>query len=87
LHLGSASLAGKISEQAFPNPAPCPAHKAVIDRRRRAIFGRAIAPAATTLQYMHDATDHTSIVFPRYTSYIGRQVRLNPRPLFVAQPK
>ena len=39
LHIRGSSLAGKLSEQVFPNAAPYPANKSVIDRRRRAIFG------------------------------------------------
>jgi hypothetical protein len=39
----------KLPEQVFPDAAPRPAHKAVIDHCRRTIFGRAIAPAADLL--------------------------------------
>jgi hypothetical protein len=38
-------------EQAFPDAAPRPAHKAVVDRCRRTIVGRAIAPATAALQH------------------------------------
>jgi hypothetical protein len=36
---------------------------------------------------MHDAADHPAIVNPFHIAHIGRQVRLDPSPLFVAQPK
>jgi hypothetical protein len=36
---------------------------------------------------MHDAADHPAIVNSFHTAHIGRQVRLDPSPLFVAQPK
>jgi hypothetical protein len=36
---------------------------------------------------MHDAADDAMIVHPFDTSYIGRQMRFDPLPLFIAQPK
>ena len=56
--------AGQFSKQVLPQPAARPAHKAVIDRRRRAILGRAITPAASALENMHNAADDTPIVNP-----------------------
>src|SRR5262249_37016667 len=64
-----------------------PAHKAVIDRCRRTILRRAIAPATAALQYMHDAADDSAIVRPLDAPDICRQVRLDPLPLLIAQPK
>ena len=87
LRIRRSSLAGKLSEQIFPNAAPCPANKSVIDRRRRAIFGRAIAPTATAFQHMHDAADDTPIIRSFDPSHIGRQTRLDPPPLLIAQPE
>jgi hypothetical protein len=45
---------GSTVPSRFPEQvaAPCPAHKAVIDRCRRSIFGRAIAPATAALQHV-----------------------------------
>src|SRR5262249_20754380 len=74
-------------EQVFPDAAPSPAHKAVIDRCRRTILRRAIAPATAALQYMHDAADDSAIVRPLDAPDICRQVRLDPLPLLIAQPK
>jgi hypothetical protein len=87
LHVCGSSLSGKLSEQIFPDAAPCPANKSVIDRRRRTIFGRAIAPAAAAFQDMHDAADDTPIVRSHDTSHIPWQMRLDPPPLLIAQPK
>jgi len=85
---GSGSPApSKLPEKVFPDAAPRPAHKAVIDRCRRTVFGRAIAPAAAAFEHMHDAADHTAIVHSFNASDIRRQVEFNPRPLFIAQPK
>jgi uncharacterized protein len=36
---------------------------------------------------MHDATDNAPIVRTLDASHIGRQMRLNPLPLLIAQPK
>jgi hypothetical protein len=36
---------------------------------------------------MHDPTDHTPIVGSLDATHIRRQMRLNPRPLVVAQPE
>jgi hypothetical protein len=36
---------------------------------------------------MHNAADDAAIVNPFHTANIGRQVRLNPSPLLLAQPK
>jgi len=36
---------------------------------------------------MHDAADHPAIINPFNAAYIARQMRLDPSPLLVAQPK
>jgi hypothetical protein len=36
---------------------------------------------------MHDAADDTAVVHPLDATYIRRQMRFNPLPLFIAQPK
>lgn len=38
-----------------------PAHKTIVNRRRRTVFGRAIAPSATALDHMQDAADDATI--------------------------
>jgi hypothetical protein len=70
--------AGQFSKQVLPQPAARPAHKAVIDRRQRAIFGRAITPAASALENMHNAADDTPIVNSLDPANILRQMWLNP---------
>lgn len=77
----------KRPKKVFPNAAPRPAYKAIIDRRRGAIFGRAITPAAAALKHMHDAADHAAIIYALDASYIPRQVKFDPLPLLIAQPK
>jgi hypothetical protein len=36
---------------------------------------------------MHDPADHATIIDPLHAADISWQMRLDPRPLFVAQPK
>jgi transposase InsO family protein len=64
LRVCGSSVPSKLPEQVFPDAAPRPAHKAVIDRGRRTILGRATAPATAALQDMHDAADDPAIVRP-----------------------
>ena len=87
LRVCRSSVPGKLPEQVLPDAAPRPAHKAIINRCRWAIFRRAIAPAATALQHMHDTANHAVIIHPLNASYIRRQQRLDPLPLLVIQPK
>src|SRR5580700_10604112 len=77
----------QLPEKILPEPAPRLAHEAVVDRRRRVILGRAIAPAATVLENMHDPADDATIINPLDATNIDRQVRLDPRPLLLAQAK
>ena len=46
----------------FPDAAPRPANKAVIDRGRRAVSFRAVTPAAAALEHMNDAADNAPVV-------------------------
>jgi hypothetical protein len=80
-------VSGKFPEQIFPDPTPRPAHEAVIDRRRRTIGRRAIAPAAAAFQHLHDAADDAAVVHPLNPADIRGQEWLDPLPLLVAQPK
>ena len=81
------SVSSKLPEQVFPDATPRPAHKAIIDRCRRSILGRAIAPATAAFQNMHGAADDAAVVRPLDAPYIRRQMRFDPYPLLVAQPK
>src|SRR5690348_3097112 len=87
LHLGRSPTPGQFAKQVLPQPSTRPAHKAVINGCRRAIFGRAIAPAASALENMHDPADDPAIVYPLDAAHIPRQIRPNSSPLLVAQPK
>jgi hypothetical protein len=87
LRVRGSTVCRKFSEQVLPNPALCPTHKPIIDRHGRPILRRAIAPAASALENMHDPTDNPAIIDPLHTANIRRQMRLDPGPLILAQPK
>jgi hypothetical protein len=87
LRVQRSSIPSKLSEQIFPDAAPGPADKTVIDRRRRAVLGRAIAPATATFQYMDNAADNAAIIGAFDTAYVRWQMRFDPLPLLIAQPK
>jgi hypothetical protein len=47
----------------------------------------ASSSATAALQYMHDAADDSAIVRPLDAPDMRRQVRFDPLPLLIAQPK
>ena len=85
LRIGGSSVSSKLPEQVFPDAAPRPAHKAVINRCRRTILGRTIAPATAALEHMHDAADDAAIVHPLDAPNVSRQIRLDPFPLLITE--
>jgi hypothetical protein len=87
LRVCGSTVPRKLPEKILPDTTPCPAHEAVIDRRRRTIGFRAIAPAAAALEDMHDAANDAAVIDSLDPANIRRQVSLDPRPLFVAQPE
>jgi len=87
LRVSRPSTPGQLPEQVLPKTPTRPPHKPVIDCRRRTILGRAITPAASAPENMHDPADDPTIIDPIHTANVGRQMRLDPSPLLVAQPK
>jgi len=88
-HLGvrRSTVAGKLTEQVFPYAAPRPPREAIVDSHRRSVSFRTIGPTAAAIQHVYDAADNAPIVLPLDTAHISWQVRFDPTPLFVAQPK
>ena len=74
-------------EQIDPEAFARPAVEAVVDRGRRAILHRAIAPAAPDLEDMDDAGDHPAIIHTAGTALVPWQKRFDNGPLFIRQPK
>ena len=82
------SVSSKLPEQVFPDATPRPAHKAII-RSLSEVHTRAGNRTSDSrfLQNMHDAADDAAVVRPLDAPYIRRQMRFDPSPLLVAQPK
>lgn len=70
-------------QDARPDATAAPPVPAIVDRRRRAVFGRAVRPAATALEHVDDARDHPAIVDPARSGLVLRQVRLDRNPCFI----
>ena len=87
LRVRRSTVAGELPEQGFPYAAPRPPSEAIVDRRRRPIGFGTIGPAAAAFKHVYDAADDTAIILSLDTTYIGWQVRFDPLPLLVAQPK
>jgi hypothetical protein len=81
------SRSRQVPEKGFPRCRAAPSEQNCYDRRRRTIFGRTIAPAATAFQHMHNAADNAPIVHSLDTSRIRWQMGLDALPLLNAQPK
>src|ERR1700752_108989 len=69
-----------------PDALATPAIEAVIDCRVGTVLGRAITPARTRAQHVHDPTDHTMIIHSVRTTPSARQQPFNARPLLLVQP-
>lgn len=64
-----------------------PAVEPVVDRGRRAVFGRAVDPAATGSEDMDDARNHPPVIDTPRARLVLRDMRLDQRPLRIAQPE
>jgi uncharacterized protein YjbJ (UPF0337 family) len=51
------------------------------------IFGRAITPARAALEHVDDTADDAAIIISLRSGLVCRQMRLNARPLSVAEPE
>ena len=87
LRVGGSPVTGKFAEQVFPDAALRPAHETVIDGCGRTVFRRTITPAAATLENMNDPADNAAVVRPINPTHVRGQMRLDPSPLLIVQPK
>ena len=71
----------------FPRPHAAPSAQSDYRSLSKVNTGRAIAPATAAFQHMHDAADDAPVVRPLDAPNIRRQMRFDPYPLLVAQPK
>jgi hypothetical protein len=77
----------KRLDQVSPEPFARPTVESIVNRRRRAIVGRTVAPLAVDLENMDNAGDHPTIINPPSTALVPRQQGLNGRPLLIQQSK
>jgi len=70
-----------------PNASAGPPVEAVVDRRRRAVFDRAVLPSASRLDDMENAADDTTVIDTPCARLVLRQVRLDRRPGFIIKPE
>src|SRR5262245_14164926 len=76
-----------LLEDPLPDAALRPPVVAVIDRCMRSILRGAIAPAASGLKDMQDATDHPAIVYARLARLAAWKMGLNRCPGVIRQPQ
>ena len=74
-------------EYFLPDAPLAPAGKAIVDRLVGAILPRAVHPATTHFQHMHDPAQNQPIVFTLRSRLFCRQMRLDLCPLLIVEPK
>ena len=74
-------------QDAGPDTPAAPPVPTIIDRRRGAVFGWAIRPAATAPEHVHDARDNPPVIDAPRSGLVLRKVRLNRSPRFIRQPE
>jgi hypothetical protein len=78
---------GERMKHVDPNAFRRPADEAVVERLARSINGGRVDPSAAGFEHVNDAADHPSIIDARLAARVGRKKRLEPRELFIRQPK
>jgi len=86
-HHGIFARSSQRFKDCAPSAALGPAIEAIVDRGVRAVFARTVAPSRAGLQHVNDAAEDAPIVLPIRPRQSSRQVRFNPRPLLITQPK
>jgi Fibronectin type III-like domain len=81
------SRSGDTFENLLPNAPLAPSCEPVVDGLVRAVFLRAILPAAADFQNMHDPAQYASIILALGTRLVRRQMRNDLRPLLIVEPK
>ena len=73
----------QCGKQSHPKPPLQLAVEAIIDRCRRAVIRRTVAPPAADLEHVDNARNHSPIIDPPGTRLIPRQMRLDRLPYLV----
>src|SRR5580658_7110301 len=85
--VGNGADGRHLLEDALPDTTLRPAIVTVVDRCRRPIDGRNVAPSTARLQDMQDARDHRAVVDARLTRLAARQVWAERLPGLIRQPE
>ena len=85
--VGNGAIGRHLLEDALPDTTLGPAIVTIVDRRRRPIEGRNVAPSTACLQDMQDARDDRSVVDARLTRPAARQVWAQRLPGLIRQPE
>ena len=83
-HVG---IPGDRGEHRLPNAPFAPSRETVVDRLVRPVLTRAVFPATTTALHMHYAAQNPPIIFSLGPRLVDWQMRLDPRPLLIIEPK
>ena len=78
--VGKGASSRHLFEDALPDTTLRPAIVSIVDRRRRPIDGRNVAPSTACLQDMQDARDDRAVVDARLARPALRQVRAERTP-------
>ena len=81
------TLAGDRRQEVLPDASLAPACETVVDRLVRPVLTRAVFPATTTALHMHYAAQNPPIIFSLGPRLVDWQMRLDPRPLLIIEPK
>ena len=81
------ATAGERFKERLPMSALSPAIETIVDRRVRAIIGRAIAPACAALKHVNDTADDASIVIAHRSGLVRWQMWAYQSPLLVVEPE
>ena len=81
--LRNQALLGKCRQNIGPDASAAPYIPVVVGYRGRAVFDRAVRPAAPALKHVDDAGDHPPVVNFPGARLVIRQGRLNRSPSFI----
>jgi hypothetical protein len=84
---GRIRVAGDSGEYVLPDAALAPTRKAIVDCLVRPVLARTILPAATNPHHVHDTAQYPTIIVPLGAALIDWQMRLDFRPLLIAEPE
>lgn len=85
--LRNPALLGQGREDSGPDSPAAPSVPTIVDRRRGAVFRRAIRPAPAAFEHMNNPRDHSTIINPSRAGLVLRQLRLDRSPGLIAQPE